>query len=369
MPFALIGAVPIIMGGLGLVSFILAPATLTVISGGIGGFFTALTTFPFVFPIALFIIILFTALAGLTLFIVMIVGGAFILPSKVAEVTPVTISPYLSDYFELTKTVFPDKLSNEQVEDGEIIEYSISIKPKGNYVLKVNSFEENFTVFNEGSSLAVNNSDCQFTSEEVQEAIDNSQPLECFINIDSRFKNSSISNTVTLKTGIKDIKDTFGEEISGIHMGTANAMVIIGNPPGDCPLIWPVDGDITISRLPCEPLTLGGVTTYHGQSIDIPGTREVVATHTGTVVFAGNKSGYGLTVEIKGLCNGIEFVSRYAHLSTIRVKLGDQVVPKTPLGISGNTGRSTGVHLHYQFVYGLEMQCYNIPRCIQNFCN
>ena len=74
------------------------------------------------------------------------------------------------------------------------------------------------------------------------------------------------------------------------------------------------------------------------------GTR-IRATAPGTVTNAGLTGGYGNMVEIDH-GNGVS--SRYAHLSTVLVKVGDQVTEGEVIAKSGNTGRSTGPHLHYE---------------------
>ena len=69
------------------------------------------------------------------------------------------------------------------------------------------------------------------------------------------------------------------------------------------------------------------------------------AMSTGTVVKAGAAQGYGLKVEIR-YWNGV--VSYYGHMSSIAVKVGQKVAPGTIVGASGNTGHSTGPHLHLE---------------------
>lgn len=71
----------------------------------------------------------------------------------------------------------------------------------------------------------------------------------------------------------------------------------------------------------------------------------IAATAPGVVSFAGVRSGYGKTVEVD---HGRGFKTRYAHLSAIAVKLGQRVALGQRLGAMGSTGRSTGVHLHYE---------------------
>lgn len=71
----------------------------------------------------------------------------------------------------------------------------------------------------------------------------------------------------------------------------------------------------------------------------------VTSTAPGVVAFTGVRSGYGNTVEID---HGRGFKTRYAHLSSIAVKPGQRIVLGQRLGAMGSTGRSTGVHLHYE---------------------
>lgn len=73
------------------------------------------------------------------------------------------------------------------------------------------------------------------------------------------------------------------------------------------------------------------------------------ATADGVVTFAGRMSGYGNLVKIKHEF-GIE--TRYAHLSKIGVKVGERVSRDHRIGDMGNTGRSTGTHLHYEVRVG-----------------
>lgn len=75
----------------------------------------------------------------------------------------------------------------------------------------------------------------------------------------------------------------------------------------------------------------------------------VYATADGVVVHAGWDSGYGRLIKIKHEF-GIE--TRYAHLSAIRINVGDRVSRGDRIGDMGNSGRSTGTHLHYEIRIG-----------------
>ncbi len=73
------------------------------------------------------------------------------------------------------------------------------------------------------------------------------------------------------------------------------------------------------------------------------------ATADGVVSFAGRSGGYGNLIKIK---HEFGYETRYAHLSRIRVKVGDRVSRGDRIGDMGNTGRSTGPHLHYEIRIG-----------------
>lgn len=71
----------------------------------------------------------------------------------------------------------------------------------------------------------------------------------------------------------------------------------------------------------------------------------VYATGNGTVIAAGKDGLYGNCIQIN---HGFGYVTKYAHLSKILVKRGQKVVRGQEIGQVGNTGKSTGSHLHYE---------------------
>ena len=71
----------------------------------------------------------------------------------------------------------------------------------------------------------------------------------------------------------------------------------------------------------------------------------IYVTAPGIVSFTGVRSGYGNTVEVD---HGRGFKTRYAHLQGISVRAGQRVGVGQRIGAMGSTGRSTGVHLHYE---------------------
>ncbi len=111
------------------------------------------------------------------------------------------------------------------------------------------------------------------------------------------------------------------------------------------PSVWPARGWVTSDfGLRVDPYTADRV--MH-RGIDIanrPGT-PVIAPADGVVVFAGSEGGYGKVLVVD---HGYGVKTRYGHLSKFDVKLGEKVERGQQIGAVGNTGRSTGPHLHYE---------------------
>jgi murein DD-endopeptidase MepM/ murein hydrolase activator NlpD len=82
------------------------------------------------------------------------------------------------------------------------------------------------------------------------------------------------------------------------------------------------------------------------EGIDFAGPvgKPILATAQGVVVNAEYSGGYGNQVKID---HGYGYETLYAHLSELEVKIGDRVERGDVLGYLGNTGRSSGPHLHY----------------------
>lgn len=92
----------------------------------------------------------------------------------------------------------------------------------------------------------------------------------------------------------------------------------------------------------------GGLALHLGLDMAAFRNAPITAPAPGTVVFSGRNGAYGLCVEID---HGYGFRTRYGHLAKLSVKKGDVVTLGQKLGGMGTTGRSTGVHLHYEVYF------------------
>ena len=86
---------------------------------------------------------------------------------------------------------------------------------------------------------------------------------------------------------------------------------------------------------------------HYGIDLKAPMRTPIMATAPGTVVYAGWRGQYGRVVEIDH-GNGIR--TRYAHLRKLLVKKGQEVSHREEIGLLGNSGRSTGAHVHYEIL-------------------
>ena len=119
-------------------------------------------------------------------------------------------------------------------------------------------------------------------------------------------------------------------------------------PAGSGVWVWPTD--------------LRYITQYYGwrhTGLDVDCNGHLYSTNSnyaaadGVIVYSGWRSGYGYTVDIDH-GNGIK--TRYAHNAQNYVSSGEVVTAGTPIGLCGNTGRSTGTHLHFEVIVGGRFQ-------------
>ena len=93
-----------------------------------------------------------------------------------------------------------------------------------------------------------------------------------------------------------------------------------------------------------DPFT-GAPAMHAGLDFRGPLGAPIYAAARGTVSFAGIRQGYGNCIEI---AHGNGVVTRYAHMSAFRAHVGEAVAAGDTIGAIGNSGRSTGPHLHFE---------------------
>jgi murein DD-endopeptidase MepM/ murein hydrolase activator NlpD len=152
---------------------------------------------------------------------------------------------------------------------------------------------------------------------------------------------SSLDRLYTLK-----LSALTGATANGISLGlTHNATPSDWLRANAAPNLWPVEGPITGSfgeRI--DPFN--GEGAFHaGVDISASVGQPVVAPADGIVEFADFMGGYGRAIVID---HGHGISTRYGHLSSFAVTQGQQVRRGDTIGYVGDSGRSTGPHLHYE---------------------
>ncbi len=114
------------------------------------------------------------------------------------------------------------------------------------------------------------------------------------------------------------------------------------------PTQWPANGRVTSPFGPrLSPFT--GKNEFHkGMDISAPIGTPINAPSNGVVIYAGTDPEYGATIIIRHK-RGI--TTSYGHLDKILVEQGEDVTRGKLIGFVGNSGKSTGPHLHYEVVY------------------
>ncbi len=152
---------------------------------------------------------------------------------------------------------------------------------------------------------------------------------------------------------------TFAASLNQFHFLVRNVSMVtmvdengLGLLPGPIPAnsrlvpsLWPVIGPITASFGEREDPFTGEPAFHPGIDIGAPYGTPVHATANGVVAFAGWEDGYGRLVVID---NGFGISTCYAHLSGFNTEAGDRVQRGEVIGYVGDSGRSTGPHLHYE---------------------
>lgn len=173
-----------------------------------------------------------------------------------------------------------------------------------------------------------------------------------YANIITELRNTNELNKKNYKSSVKkDISENIkGKNILDNHevQGIQNIQNENIENRSFGKILWPVkSGRITSKFGNRNHPVLKSVKFHRGVDIAVSLGTPVYAGIRGIVTFAGKRGNYGNLVEIEG-SDGIKV--RYAHLSKIDVVAGQRVSDGEKVAETGNTGMSTGPHLHYEII-------------------
>ncbi|GAB3131627.1 peptidoglycan DD-metalloendopeptidase family protein [Novispirillum itersonii] len=140
------------------------------------------------------------------------------------------------------------------------------------------------------------------------------------------------------------VKETLGAlNTKVLHMTSLQSLV--DGLPLASPLevAWHVTSGFGVREDPIN----GSAAIHEGMDMSAEYKSPVYATGSGKVIYAGWRGRYGRLVEID---HGNGLKTRYGHLNRVLVKKGEQVDRTSLIGLLGNSGRSTGAHLHYEVI-------------------
>ena len=156
--------------------------------------------------------------------------------------------------------------------------------------------------------------------------------------------NQVSNNTENIINNLSSELDKSTEDLSNLIVDLEKKLEYLDAKPNLTPTI----GRIT-SPYGWRPNPFGSGRDFHN-GVDLAnsvGTR-VNAAGSGVVTYAGYNGGYGRVVVIK---HGYGYESIYAHNYKLNVKVGDKVKKGDMIAKMGNTGKSTGPHLHFEIRY------------------
>jgi murein DD-endopeptidase MepM/ murein hydrolase activator NlpD len=147
--------------------------------------------------------------------------------------------------------------------------------------------------------------------------------------------NHSLQNAQRFDQAMQEMQNRWQKDLSRIDL---------------LPTLLPIAGDFAVTSgfgFRVDPLTRLP-SMHEGIDLVAPVGTPVLSTAPGVVQVAEYSGAYGNVVDIQ---HAEGFVTRYAHLQAIHVQVGQTIASHQTVGTLGNTGRSTGPHLHYEVLF------------------
>lgn len=246
------------------------------------------------------------------------------------------------------------EVSNEYLEkysmDGDAsfsaeVRYEESVMPKD----KILSREECSKRLSECDALSVVSVVSSTVSKEIPYEIKTQQDESLYIGesvtvFEGKVGSAKVNYEKTYKNGMEETYKVVNEDIVAKPVA---AVVRVGTKPKEVlktGVFYPLEGVLS------SPFGKRWGRVHEGIDIAVSEGTPVLAAECGTVCLVNeNAGGYGKLVKID---HGYGVITAYAHLSEIQVYEGQVVNKNTRIALSGNTGRSTGPHLHFEILNG-----------------
>lgn len=291
------------------------------------------------------------SILAVTAFVLTVIYGAFLVPVPTRTTNGAAgniVGSTLSKYVEVTKMANPAKIENNNATP---IEYTIVIKPKATYSIKIKSISDTFSGF--GVSTTIPQSPLT-TADFPQEAITDAAPIEkkYTVTVGENTVDALIMNAFVLTF---DVVDSNNFSLATDETITASASVSVGNPKMGC---WPTSGKIM--QLPYGGFSHSRLDAFDiGNSIGTP----VYAPFPGKLCDKGTdpspNGGYGRYASLEfSVGSATNLVLYFGHFAKGPKELSGgfdstgckAVQPGELIGLMDDTGYSFGSHLHYELL-------------------
>ncbi len=247
----------------------------------------------------------------------------------------------------VAEKVVAEYISQYSIDANADVTHSLTFKPTVIKKSKVSTPEECLSMLNSNTAVSVisivNNTSSKVIPFETKTEKDDSLYIGETVTVTKGHNGSveiceeSVYENGTLRTNRIASEKVVVEPVKQVvKVGTKYKKVL------DSGLSYPLNGTLS------SPFGSRWGRMHEGIDIAVSEGTSVKAAECGTVSYVSeNAGGYGKFIQID---HGHGVVTAYAHLSKINVKVGDTVSSDTVIALSGNTGRSTGPHLHFEIV-------------------
>lgn len=247
-----------------------------------------------------------------------------------------------SGYFEeeITENIEEKLMNTVNTEEKKLSEIKAEEIAKDEKINKIEKVQEIIKIT--GEEIADSKGNRIIKIKDTPTYINTNENLKNINGLNKKNYKSGIKENVIENINVKNIIDN--QEVQRIQ-NIQNENI---NNKNFGKILWPVkSGRITSKFGNRNHPVLKSVKFHRGVDIAVSLGTPVYAGIRGIVTFAGKRGNYGNLVEIKG-SDGIKV--RYAHLSKIDVVAGQRVSDGEKVAETGNTGMSTGPHLHYEII-------------------
>ena len=247
-----------------------------------------------------------------------------------------------SGYFEeeITENIEEKLMNTVNTEEKKLSEIKAEEIAKDEKINKIEKVQEIIKIT--GEEIADSKGNRIIKIKDTPTYINTNENLKNINGLNKKNYKSSIKENVIENINVKNIIDN--QEVQRIQ-NIQNENI---NNKNFGKILWPVkSGRITSKFGNRNHPVLKSVKFHRGVDIAVSLGTPVYAGIRGIVTFAGKRGNYGNLIEIEG-SDGIKV--RYAHLSKIDVVAGQRVSDGEKVAETGNTGMSTGPHLHYEII-------------------